>query len=82
MRERTRIHYFCEGGKGKSVPRDHWYNSASLVLPNGDPWDKISYPTLALMIDSNILSQNDTSNEVCQIFYLCKQTSLLPKLGY
>ena len=34
------IHYSCEGRIEKSVPRDHrFHHSASLVMPNGDPWD-------------------------------------------
>ena len=43
-----------------SVPRDLSLeitvcdHSASLVMPNGDPWDGIFYPILTLMIDSYI----------------------------
>ena len=37
----------------KSIPRDHRFqHSASLVMPNGDPWDGCFDPTLTLMIDS------------------------------
>ena len=32
------------------------HHSASLVMPNGDPWDGFFYLTLTLMIDAYILS--------------------------
>ena len=33
----------------------HCTPSASLVMPNSDPWDELFCPTLTLMIDSYIL---------------------------
>ena len=41
--------------EGTSVPRDHHCHSASLVIPKGDHHDRIFYPILTLMIDSNII---------------------------
>ena len=49
---KKRIHYSCEDGIEKPVPRDHRLSSlASLVMPNGDPRDRFFYPILKLMID-------------------------------
>ena len=41
----------------KTIPQDHLcHHSASLMMPNGDPWDEFFYPTLRLMINSYNLS--------------------------
>ena len=45
--QEKRIHYSCESGIEKSVPRDH-------RLSTGDPRDGFLYPTLTLMKDSYI----------------------------
>ena len=48
-----KIHYLCEDGIEKSVPRiTDCHHAASLVMPIGDPRDGFFYPTLILMIDT------------------------------
>ena len=42
------------GKKNLSLGITVCHRSASLVMPNGDPWDSLFYPTLTLMIDSYI----------------------------
>ena len=49
--KRKGIHYLCEGGLEKSVPRiTVCHHSASLLMPNGDPWDGFFYLTFTIMI--------------------------------
>ena len=55
----------CEGRIKKYVSRHRRLSSlASLVMPNGDPRDIFFYPTLTLMIDSNILAHRIRISEV------------------
>ena len=50
---KKRIHYLCEDGIGNPpLVMAVCHQSASLVVPNSDPWDRIFYLTLTLMIDS------------------------------
>ena len=43
------IHYSCENGTEKPVPRDHRLSSLDFVMPIGDPRDRFFYPTLKLI---------------------------------
>ena len=53
MVSKKRIHYSCEDGIEKPVPRDPYcHHLASLLMPIGDPQDVFFYPTLTLMMDS------------------------------
>ena len=46
-------HHACEGGiKNPSLMITDCHNSASLVMPIGDPPDGFFHPTLILMIDT------------------------------
>ena len=40
------------GQKNPSLGITVCHHLASLVMPNGDPWDRYFYPTFKLMIDS------------------------------
>ena len=48
-------------------------HSASLVMPNGNPWDGFYYPTLILMIDS----YNPTLTQITDSFSCSSLTIIL-----
>ena len=51
------IHYSCEDGIEKSVPREHRLSSrGNLVMTNDDNWDGLLDPTLTLMIYYTVIS--------------------------
>ena len=51
-----------------------FYHLASLVIPNGDPRDRFSHPTLTLMIDSYIIQYEIKYLIISALLLLHKET--------